>query len=122
MEHFGKFIRAYRDKYGLSLEDLADRLGTTRQALSKYERQERSPKFSDVYRWAEILGVTLTGIANGVVEYKQARACLQIEVDQEELRFLEAYRRADADIKGIAYEVLTMRDRNKGGNDDGKER
>lgn len=56
---FGKIMRSIREQNGWTLEEMANKLGTTKQALSKYERGERTPKITAAARFAEILGVSV---------------------------------------------------------------
>ena len=57
---FSKVIRRIREERGWTLEEMANVLGTTKQALSLYERGERTPKITVAARFAEILGMPLT--------------------------------------------------------------
>ncbi len=50
---------ALRKKSGLSQEELADKLGLSRQAVSKWERAEASPDTDNLICLAKIYGVTL---------------------------------------------------------------
>lgn len=59
----GKVLKAIREKNDWTLEEMAKRLGTTKQALSRYERGERQPKLPVAARFAEILGITLEDLA-----------------------------------------------------------
>lgn len=56
---FGQVMRSIREKNGWTLEEMAKKLGTTKQALSKYERGERTPKITAAASFAEILGIPL---------------------------------------------------------------
>ncbi len=56
---FGKKMRAIREERKWTLEEMAEKLSTTKQALSKYERGERTPKITIAAKFAEILGVPL---------------------------------------------------------------
>lgn len=56
---FGKEIRRIRIENDWTLEEMAQKLGTTKQALSKYERGERTPKITVAAKFATILGVPL---------------------------------------------------------------
>lgn len=49
----------FRKKSGLSQEELADKLGLSRQAVSKWERAEASPDTDNLLALAKIYGVTL---------------------------------------------------------------
>ena len=56
---FGKTMKEIREQHDWSLEEMAQRLGTTKQALSKYERGERTPKVTVAAKFADILGMPL---------------------------------------------------------------
>lgn len=56
---FGEKMKAIREKNKWTLEEMAQKLGTTKQALSKYERGERTPKITAAAKFANILGVPL---------------------------------------------------------------
>ena len=63
--NFGNTIRAIREENGWTLEEMARKLGTTKQALSYYERGMRTPKVTVAAKFAEKLNVpleTLIGI------------------------------------------------------------
>jgi transcriptional regulator with XRE-family HTH domain len=56
---FGNQMKAIREKNNWTLEEMAAKLGTTKQALSKYERGERTPKVTLAAQFADKLGVDL---------------------------------------------------------------
>ena len=49
----------YRKKSGLSQEELASKIGVSRQAVSKWERAEASPDTDNLILLAKVFGVTL---------------------------------------------------------------
>ena len=49
----------YRKKMGLSQEELAEKIGVSRQAVSKWERAEASPDTDNLIELSKIYGVTL---------------------------------------------------------------
>lgn len=64
MTPFGENLRKIRIERGMSQDELAELLGTSKQVISRYETAQRSPKVSTVAEYAEKLGVriaTLTG-------------------------------------------------------------
>lgn len=61
----------YRKKAGLSQEELADKLGISRQAVSKWERVEASPDTDNLIALANLYGVSLDELINGKKETKE---------------------------------------------------
>lgn len=55
----------YRKESGLSQEELAEKIGVSRQAVSKWERSEASPDTDNLIRLAEIYGITLDELLTG---------------------------------------------------------
>lgn len=55
---FGEKLRALRDQRGWTQEQTANKLGTSKQVISRYENNQRSPKLSVALKYAEILGVS----------------------------------------------------------------
>lgn len=55
----------YRKKFGLSQEELAEKIGVSRQAVSKWERAEASPDTDNLIILANIYGVTLDDLLTG---------------------------------------------------------
>ena len=55
----------YRKKSGLSQEELAEKIGVSRQAVSKWERSEASPDTDNLILLAEVYGVTLDELLRG---------------------------------------------------------
>ena len=58
-ESFAKALYNRRKKLGLTQDELAERVGTSKQMVSKYELAQRSPKIGMANRFAEALGTTL---------------------------------------------------------------
>lgn len=56
---FGKTMKEIREQHGWTLEEMAQKLNTTKQALSKYERGERTPKVTVAAKFADKLGIPL---------------------------------------------------------------
>lgn len=55
----------YRKKAGLSQEELADKLGISRQAVSKWERVEASPDTDNLIALANLYGISLDELIYG---------------------------------------------------------
>ena len=58
----------YRKRAGYSQEELADKLGISRQAVSKWERVEASPDTDNLIALANLYGVSLDELINGKKE------------------------------------------------------
>ena len=56
-----------RDKYGLSQQEFADRLGVTRQTVSNWEQGQGAPSLDKAAELARLYGVTLDDLANDEV-------------------------------------------------------
>ena len=55
----------YRKKNNLSQEELAAKIGVSRQAVSKWERAEASPDTDNLILLAKLYGVTLDDLLQG---------------------------------------------------------
>ena len=58
----GQRIAETRRAAGLSQEQLADRIGMERRSVQRYESGERDPRFTDLVRIADALGVPLADL------------------------------------------------------------
>ena len=77
----------YRKRAGYSQEELADKLGISRQAVSKWERVEASPDTDNLIALANLYGVSLDELINGKKdpepEVKAEEAKKEEKVEQE---------------------------------------
>ena len=70
---FGQNVQRLRRAAGLSQEELAERLGVTRQAVSKWERDSAYPEMEKLARMSQLFGVTVEALLNGDPAPAQAR-------------------------------------------------
>lgn len=76
---------------------MAQILGTTKQALSRYERDERSPKLPAAAHFAQALGITLEQLA-GISPLDESIAVsippadTSVQLSSNERRLIDAYR------------------------------
>ena len=61
----GKRIGMLRRQKGLKQEDMAERLGVSPQAVSKWENDQTCPDISLLPRLAELLGVSVDELLSG---------------------------------------------------------
>lgn len=62
----------YRKANGYSQEELAEKIGVSRQAISKWERSESSPDTDNLIALSRLYGVTIDELLNGSGEPKKA--------------------------------------------------
>lgn len=63
----------YRKANGYSQEELAEKIGVSRQAISKWERSESSPDTDNLIALAKLYGVTIDELLNGTNEPEKAQ-------------------------------------------------
>ena len=73
-ETLGERIRAARQAAGLSQEKLAERLGLTRQAVTKWETGQSAPSTENLLHLAEVLGVPVTALLDVSAPEQQMQA------------------------------------------------
>ena len=60
-----KRLFEYRKANGFSQEELAEKIGVSRQAISKWERSESSPDTDNLIALANLYGITIDELLNG---------------------------------------------------------
>ncbi|MDF2537460.1 MAG: helix-turn-helix domain protein [Herbinix sp.] len=69
MNEFGKRLKMLRDERELPMSKLAEAVGTTKSALSRYENGAMEPGLSVLRKLAEYFGVTMDWLAgNGNID------------------------------------------------------
>lgn len=74
---FGSSMFRARKKSGLSQEDVAEKLGVSRQTVSKWETDETVPDIYQAKKLAVMYGVTLDELADFDVEVKEIEAVIE---------------------------------------------
>ncbi len=62
MQHkvnFGERLRILREESNFTEEQLAEKLGIVKQTISKYEKNQREPKYETLLKIAEIFNVSI---------------------------------------------------------------
>ena len=57
--HIGSKIKYYREQMGMTQEDLAKKLKTTRQSISRYENGDRKANQDILFELADIFGISI---------------------------------------------------------------
>ena len=69
---YGKKIKYYRMKNGMTVEQLAAKLSCTKAAVSQYENDKRDPDDETVNKIAEVFGITwaqLTSVGSNYLKF-----------------------------------------------------
>lgn len=64
MDNIGEAIRSARKKAGMTQDELAAKLSTTKSAISKYELGKREPNIEQLRRIAIALGVSVSDLVD----------------------------------------------------------
>ena len=97
-----------RKKNGLSQEELADKLGLSRQAVSKWERAEASPDTDNLICLAKIYGVSLDELLNtdATVEEIVEEQVKTDTVEAEEVKAEEIKKKDSVNIDSTGIHVV----------------
>lgn len=101
---FAKNLRFFRVNLELTQEELAKRVGTTRNTIANYELGRAEPSFEALCVLARELGVELDQLLmeqDYGVPYIYTR-----QVTDQEAGLLDAYRKADPVYQTVAYDIL----------------
>ena len=102
-ENMGKQIRAGRQRSSLTQEKLAEALGVTPQAVSKWERGESLPDIALLPELSAALGLTLDELFESSAETHLRR--IQQRMENEPRMSLETFRQAEAQLRQDALET-----------------
>lgn len=97
----GKMIAALRKQYGMTQLELAEKMGVTDKAVSKWERDLSCPDVNTLPRLAALFQVS-------VEELLQGQAAPHRRRGQEVAALLQTVLRAVALAMGVAVAVLTL--------------
>ena len=109
MRCFGDNLKAARIQKGLSQEELAKIVGTTKQVISKYENNQRTPKVTVANAFAEALGVSLRELLGEQIDGKNAPGEAEgewMDLTQEEHQVLQLFRSASPEVKQVILAAL----------------
>ena len=96
----GERLLAYRNRVGLSQEKLAEKIGVTRQTVSKWETNQSTPDFDKIIPLCEILGITTEELIKGEKEPKNSEL---EEIKQENDRTKKEYMQKRNKKKAVKY-------------------
>lgn len=107
----GNKIKQLRTQYGYTQEGLADKLGVTAQAVSKWENNVTTPDISLLPKLSEVFGVTIDDLFDLTVSQKldriENKLDIEAELTSEEFReiesFLKTQRNDKVELKKSTY-------------------
>ena len=101
-ETFGNMVAALRKEKGMTQLELAEKMGVTDKAVSKWERDLSFPDVSSIPKLAEILGVTVDELMQVKAESKEEP--LKKKIDE----IVDVAFKGVAFAMGIAVVVLSI--------------
>jgi transcriptional regulator with XRE-family HTH domain len=101
-------IKDLRIIHNMSQEQLAEKVGTTKQAISQYERGIRKPKYEILEAIADYFNVDYDYLIGKTPKTTFLPQMLTLQLSKKEFRILEAYRNADKDTKKIVRMLLKI--------------
>ena len=75
---FGAKLKNIRISMGLSQEEFAKKLNTTKQVISRYETEQRTPKITIAQEYADVLGISLHDLIDNNVDFPSAENIIPI--------------------------------------------
>ena len=101
-ETFGNMVAALRKEKGMTQLELAEKMGVTDKAVSKWERDLSFPDVSSIPKLAEILGVTVDELMQVKAEFNEEP--LKKKIDE----IVDVAFKGVALAMGIAVVVLSI--------------
>ena len=99
---FGERLLAYRNAVNLSQEKLAEKVGVTRQTVSKWETNQSVPDFDKILPLCEVLGITTEELIKGEKESKNEQL---EEIKQENEKAKKEYMQKRNKKKAIVLSI-----------------
>ena len=86
-KYVGEQIKKFRERRNMTQDDLAERLGTTRQSISRYEIGERKANQDILFALSDIFGVAVIDFFPAVKVYNFAEEQLEEQQKENVLEF-----------------------------------
>lgn len=99
---FGERLLEYRNHVNLSQEKLAEKIGVTRQTVSKWETNQSVPDFDKILPLCEALGITTEELITGEKEVKNIEL---EEIKQENEKLEKEYMQKRSKKKAIVLSI-----------------
>lgn len=86
--HFIEKLTSLRKEYGITQQELAEKLGVSRQAVSSWERGTAAPSTENLVRIGKLFGVSVDALVNDDVQL-QAESTVLTAVAEEDTKWIE---------------------------------
>ena len=108
---FCQKLKLLREERNMTITEFATLLGTSKQVISRYERDENTPKITTVAHYANILNVSLEYLMNDDVTdrnnvVKKANAPDDLILTEGEKMLLDLFRKLPDEAQKMYLEVL----------------
>lgn len=92
-------IREYRRLFNLSQEQLAEKMGVSRQVVTKWENDEGLPEINNIKLLSKLMGISIDYLLDESkrLEYPMKRRCLRCNVEM-----VDGF---DIKVEGAAYGI-----------------
>ena len=80
----GKRLKEYRNRFGMTQDDLAEKLYVTRQTISSWENDKSYPDIHSLLMLGEVFNVSLDALVKGDIEIMKEK------IDEEKIRHFKA--------------------------------
>lgn len=104
---FGSKLKSIRNSMGLSQEDFAKRLNTTKQVISRYETEQRTPKITIAQTYADILGIPLNDLIDNNVELNIKSAPITEDaLSESEMDLIKLFRLVPEESRPLVLSMI----------------
>ena len=104
---FGSKLKQIRISMGLSQEDFAKKLNTTKQVISRYETEQRTPKITIAQSYADILGIPLNDLIDNNIELNIKSAPVSEDaLSNEEKLLVELFRQIPSESRPLVLSMI----------------
>ena len=105
---FGSKLKSIRISMGLSQEEFAKKLNTTKQVISRYETEQRTPKITIAQTYADILGISLNDLIDNNVDLNiEKNAPVSEDVlSESEILLIELFRQIPEESKPLVLSMI----------------
>lgn len=104
---FCEKLKLLREERNMNITEFANLLGTSKQVISRYERDENTPKITTVAHYANILNVSLEYLTNdNITDKKGGIKNPPANLTEGEAKWLELYHRISEETREMLITSL----------------